>query len=380
MLERNQSRIEKALGERVAVKYILERRDLSGCGYEDRVVRDYDVILKDPSVSIVCEMLGGTQPAFDFSMAALRAGKHVVTSNKEVVARFGVQLLTAAAENGVRYLFEASVGGGIPLLHAFDDSLRGCEIFRIDGILNGTTNYILTRMHDCSSEFEEALQEARRLGYAEANPTADISGADACRKILILAAMAWGELAAGEAVSCEGITGITPAHNEFAARCGGSVKLVATAERGEQGLFLAVSPCVVFDGNPLSAAKGVFNAVRITAGDLGDVMFYGMGAGKLPTASAVLSDILSAAERRGADKPRRFAEHTLPLVDEKEQNCDYCISLRCHRDALNGRIPSYCVLSEQEGVIDLLCEDISKSQLLEATAGLEILGLMRALV
>ncbi len=380
VLERNRTKIAEALGENVAIRYILDKRDLSDTIYGDRAVRDFDVILKDPEVSVVCEMLGGTQPAFDYSMAALRAGKSVVTSNKEVVARFGDLLLAAAKENGVRYLFEASVGGGIPLLHAFDDSLRGCVISRIDGILNGTTNYILTRMHDCASGFEDALQEARRLGYAEANPSADISGADAFRKICILAAMAWGGLVSGDAACCEGISAVTQEHNAFASRCGGTVKLVATAAREEELLSLSVSPCVVMDDNPLSAASGVFNAVKIAAGDLGDVMFYGMGAGKYPTASAVISDILAAAEKKASERPRLFTAYPYPLVDPAEWRTDYCLSVRCHRDALGERLPAYCVLHEADGVLDLLCEDISKKTLLEAMAGIEVLMLMRAVV
>ncbi|MBQ7364459.1 MAG: homoserine dehydrogenase [Clostridia bacterium] len=174
VLKRNQDKIRAAVGDEVFVKYVLDKRDLSQSEYADRAVLDIDIIMNDPEVSVVCEMLGGTQPAYDFSMAALKAGKSVVTSNKEVVARFGVALLETARENGVHYLYEASVGGGIPILHAMDDSLKGCHIHRIDGILNGTTNYILTRMHDCASSFSDALDEARKLGYAEANPTADI--------------------------------------------------------------------------------------------------------------------------------------------------------------------------------------------------------------
>lgn len=379
VLTHNADKIREAIGDGISVKYVLDKRDLSDTPYADLAVSDIDVILQDPEISIVCEMLGGTQPAYDFSMAALKAGKSVVTSNKEVVARFGVSLLETAKEMGVKYLYEASVGGGIPILHAMEDSLKGCKIRRIDGILNGTTNYILTRMHDCKSTFEDALDEARRLGYAEANPTADISGADACRKICILAAVAWGKLVSGDDVPCVGITDVTAEDNEFAITCDGVLKLVASAVKTEDGLSLSVSPCVVMNDNPLSSAKGVFNAVKLDAGDLGDVMFYGMGAGKLPTASAVVSDIMAIV----TDKEKKYTE----FLQNDEALCElaslsdsYCLAVEGDTETLNAKIPSMVLLAEKGNTKYILCENMSQNEILTALDGFTVMKCMRAIV
>ena len=380
VLVRNREKISAAVGDEIMVKYVLDKRDLSGTAYADCAVTEIDEILDDPEVSIVCEMLGGTQPAYDYSMAALKAGKSVVTSNKEVVARFGVSLLETAKQMGVHYLYEASVGGGIPVLHALDDSLKGCRIRRIDGILNGTTNYILTRMHDCMSTFGDALDEARRLGYAEANPTADISGADTCRKICILAAMAWGKLISGDEVPCVGITEITAEDNDFAISCDGVLKLVATAIRTDGGLSLSVSPCVVMNDNPLSSAKGVFNAVKFDAGDLGDIMFYGMGAGKLPTASAVVSDIMAAILRKDTDRYTVFIENDEALLDKAELADSYCLAVEAKSEIVSERIPSMILLSEKDGVSYILCESMSENAIHAALEGLSVSKCMRAIV
>ena len=380
VLERNRKKIRDAVGCDVTVKYVLDKRDLSDTAYASLAVTDIDVILNDPEVSIVCEMLGGTQPAYDYSMAALRAGKNVVTSNKEVVARFGVSLLKTAQEMGVSYLYEASVGGGIPVLHAMDDSLKGCEIRRIDGILNGTTNYILTRMHDCKSSFEDALDEARRLGYAEANPTADISGADACRKICILSALAWGELVPGESVPCEGITEITADDNEFAILCDGVLKLVATAKKSEEGLQLSVSPCVVMNENPLASAKGVFNAVKFDAGDLGDVMFYGMGAGKFPTASAVISDIMAIVRKSSNRRDVVFSEYGGTVPAKEDFSDAYCLAVTADTKVLLERIPTLVVLGEAGDTKYVLCENVTVGELMKTLDGIPVLKCMRAIV
>ena len=380
MLTRNAEYIREAAGDDIAVKYVLDKRDLTGSGYENCAVKSMQEILSDPSVSIVCEMMGGTTPAFEFSLAALKAGKSVVTSNKAVVAKHGVELLAAAKENGVHYLYEASVGGGIPILHAFDDSLKGCRIDRIDGILNGTTNYILTRMHDCGSSFEDALDEAKRLGYAEADPTADVSGADTCRKICILAALAWGKLVDSDTVYCEGITEMNEEHNAFAASCGGALKLVATAKRSEGAPILSVSPCVVMEENPLSSVKGVFNAVKVVAGDMGDLMFYGMGAGKFPTAGAVISDILAILRRKDdTDSYRFFTDNTCELSAYDTTKHAYCVKVKADRKAPDAIPFSYSLLKEENGELYLLIEDITKQELY-AAFGATVSMCMRAIV
>lgn len=381
MLTRNAAYIQEAAGDDIAVKYVLDKRDLTGSGYEDRAVKSMQEILCDPSVSIVCEMMGGTTPAFEYSLAALKAGKSVVTSNKAVVAKHGAELLQAAKENGVHYLYEASVGGGIPILHAFDDSLKGCRIDRIDGILNGTTNYILTRMHDCGSSFEDALDDAKRLGYAEADPTADVSGADTCRKICILAAVAWGKLVDSDTVYCEGITEMTDEHNAFAASCGGALKLVATAMQSNGAPSLSVSPCVVMSENPLASVKGVFNAVMVAAGDLGDLMFYGMGAGKFPTAGAVISDIL-AILRRGdeTDSYRFFTNNTCELSAYGETKYAYCVKVKADRKTIDAMPFTYTLLKEENEDLYLLVEDMTKKELDALLCGMTVSMCMRAII
>ncbi len=293
VIKTNAATVAAQAGDEVNIKYILDLRDFPDHELGDRVVHDFNVILNDPEVSIVAEMMGGSHPAYDFSIAALKAGKNVVTSNKEVVANFGCELLAAAKENGVRYLFEASVGGGIPIIRGLTTSLAGNEICEINGILNGTTNYILTQMKTYGKTMEEALREAQAKGYAEANPDADILGIDACRKICILSALSFGELVASDLVKTEGITNITTADVEKAEANGQSIKLVARARRNDEGkLYMAVSPVAVNNSNPLSTVNDVFNAILVRGNTLGDVMFYGAGAGSLPTASAVVADII----------------------------------------------------------------------------------------
>ena len=381
MLKRNADTIREAAGDDIAVKYVLDKRDLTGSGYEACAVGSMDDIVSDPSVSVVCEMLGGTSPAFEFSLAALKAGKSVVTSNKAVVAKHGVELLQTAKEHGVHYLYEASVGGGIPILHAFDDSLKGCRIDRIDGILNGTTNYILTRMHDCGSSFEDALAEAKQLGYAEADPTADVSGADTCRKICILSALAWGKLSDSDTVYCEGITEMKEEHNAFAAACGGALKLVATAKKSDGAPILSVSPCVVLEENPLSSVKGVFNAVKVLAGDMGDLMFYGMGAGKFPTAGAVISDIIAIIRRKDDTNHYRFFENNtdLPKAYEETKHA-YCVKVTADRAVLEALPFAYTLLKEEDGFLYFLAEDVTKKELDAALGGMTVSLCMRAIV
>ena len=299
--------IKKRLGDEVRVKYILDLRDFPGSRYESRIVHDYGIILNDPDVRVVAEMMGGVHPAADFSRAALEAGKSVVTSNKAVVADCGAELLELARKRGVRYLLEASVGGGIPVVRPMTDDLAENEITKISGILNGTTNFILSKMESEGASFPDALAEAQRLGYAEADPTADVEGYDAARKILILAALAWGKLFPLEAVETLGIRSLTRADVEAAASEGYRVKLVATAEKLANGkIALSVSPRRVPSGTVLASTDGVFNAVRITGSVTGDVLFYGRGAGKLPTAGAVVSDIIDALERKSFAPPALF--------------------------------------------------------------------------
>jgi len=279
----------------VAVKRILDLRDFPESPFGSLVTHDFGDILGDREISVVVEAMGGIHPAYEFTKAALEAGKSVVTSNKQVVAAHGPELLELAKKHGVRYLFEASVGGGIPVIHPLTHDFTANRITRIDGILNGTTNFMLTRMLTAAIDFSAALKEAQANGFAEADPTADVEGHDAARKIVILAALAFGKLLSPENISCRGITKITVQDSRTAAAFGCALKLIAHAEMIGRRVLCTVEPRLVPGEHPLSHIDGVFNGVLVNGDQVGDVMFYGQGAGKLPTASAVAADVVEAA-------------------------------------------------------------------------------------
>lgn len=302
VLTQNSKRIADTIGLDLNIKYILDLREFPNHPLGNRVVHDFNIILNDPEVSVVVEMMGGVHPAYDFSMAAIKAGKNVVTSNKAVVAAFGPELLTEARKQGVRYLFEASVGGGIPIIRPLTEQATRDEITEIAGILNGTTNYILTAMKETGVSFDEALATAQKLGYAEADPSADVDGFDSCRKICILAAVAFGTLIPYEKVKTVGIRAITAKDVEEAEQNDCAIKLVARAVRTDDGIHLSVEPTAVRRGNPLYAIEDVFNGILVRSKVSGDLMFYGKGAGMLPTAGAVVSDILDIAAK-GSQQP-----------------------------------------------------------------------------
>ena len=301
VLTQNKTLIQTRLGCEYNIKYILDLRDFPDSPFADAIVHDFDTILNDKEVTVVAEMMGGSHPAYDFTKACLMAGKNVVTSNKEVVSTFGVELCRLARENGVRYLFEASVGGGIPIIRPLINDLSSNKINKISGILNGTTNYILTSMRDSGASFADALKTAQQLGYAEANPSADVDGIDAARKIVILAALASGKLIDPKSIYTQGITKITLEETALAQLFGYTIKLIGHTEIGENGLVAMVSPRMVSASNPLCRIDDVFNGVLVDANMVGEVMFYGPGAGKLPTASAVVADIIDIIANRDAD-------------------------------------------------------------------------------
>ncbi len=297
LIDRNKEIIARDCGTEVEIKYIVDIRDFTGHPLEHKIVKDFNIVVNDPEVKIVAEMIGGSHPAFDFSIAALKAGKHVVSSNKEVVANFGEVLLSTAAENNVAYLFEASVGGAIPIIRPMRESLSSDKILEVNGILNGTTNYILTKMLTDGASFEDALAKARELGYAEANPSADVDGIDACRKICILAALAYGKIYPSELISTEGIRNISRRDAADATELGAQIKLIGHAEQTEDGkVLISVSPRFVPVTHPLSGVSDVFNGILVSGEAVGDLMFYGRGAGRIPTAGAVLADIVEVVK------------------------------------------------------------------------------------
>lgn len=299
VIETNKKEVNKKAGEELNVKYILDLRDFPGDPYEDKVVHDVEVILNDPEVKIICETMGGVKPAYDFTKRALLAGKSVCTSNKELVANHGPELIRIAHENDCNYLFEASVGGGIPIIRPLNSSLTAEKIDAITGILNGTTNYILTKMETEGADFESVLKEAQDRGYAERNPEADVEGYDACRKIAILSSLVCGKNVKYEDIYTEGITKITADDFKYAKAMNSSIKLLAQSKEKDGKIYAMVSPFLISKEHPLAMVNGVFNAIFVHGNMLGDSMYYGRGAGKLATASAVVADVIDCARHIG---------------------------------------------------------------------------------
>lgn len=372
VLTENSKLIAKHCGEEVNIKYILDLRDFPEHPLGDRVVHDISVILNDPEVSLVAEMMGGSHPAYEFSCSALAAGKHVVTSNKEVVANFGVELLELARENNVCYCFEASVGGGIPIIRPLQTDLASNEIIAISGILNGTTNFILTKMDKEGADFATVLKEAQAKGYAEANPAADVEGLDAARKIVILSALAFGALLDPNKINTEGITGITSDHTSFAKEFGGAVKLIGHTTRIDGRILAMVSPFFVPAENPVSHVDGVFNGILVDANMLGRALFYGAGAGKLPTASAVVADIIDILSGRAKERalPEWHKATEADVADASALSCRrYCLfegCPKCAEKALKALNTENVVL--RDGKFALISEKMTAAEVDAALA------------
>ena len=299
VIEKNKDMVNKKAGEELSIKYILDLRDFPGDPYENKVVHDYQTIVNDPEIQIICETMGGTGAAYEFTKQALQVGKSVCTSNKELVAAHGPELLTMAKEHKCNYLFEASVGGGIPIIRPLNYSLTAEKIESITGILNGTTNYILSKMEKEGADFDAVLKRAQEKGYAERNPEADVEGYDACRKIAILSSLMLGENVDYRKVYTEGITKITATDFAYAKEMDMSIKLLAMSKEVGAETLAMVAPFMISADHPLHMVNGVFNAVFVHGNMLGDSMYYGKGAGKLPTASAVVSDVIDCARHIG---------------------------------------------------------------------------------
>lgn len=306
-------RISKNAGDKVHVKYILERKDYPEELRTPNMVFDYDVILDDNEVDIVVEVIGGTEPSYTFVKKALMAGKSVVTSNKALVAEHGKELLQIAYENNVNFLIGASVGGGIPVIRPMNVSLTADTIEGIEGILNGTTNFILSQMYENDMEFDEALKQAQQNGYAELNPEADVLGHDTARKIAILLSLATGKFADYKEISCKGITEVTKKDMELAKSLHCDIKLVAWAKIEEDCAYAFVCPAFVKKEHPLNNIRDVFNGVLIKGKVTGDVMFYGRGAGKLPTASAVVADVIDCIKNKNTQILTPWEEKPLDI-------------------------------------------------------------------
>ena len=334
----NNAIVSKNAGDTLQVKRILDLRDFPGDPYENLLTHDFNDILNDEEISIVVETMGGVGVAYKFTKACLEAGKSVCTSNKELVAEHGRELMLTALEHGANYMFEASCGGGIPIIRSLVSAVTGDEIEKVSGIINGTTNYILTQMHDNGTDFDEALAEAQRLGFAELHPEADIEGFDPCRKIAILSSIAYDKAVDYKDIHCEGITKISAEDFVYAEKFGMAIKLIASSEKVKNGYACLVAPRMVDETSPLAGVNGAFNAVFIRGNMLGDAMFYGSGAGSLPTASAVVGDVVACAKYAGRNEMKIWSEEKLDLVPYDKIRSTFLVRVKGKPDDYIDRI------------------------------------------
>ncbi len=310
LLTKNVNEVTSLGGDTVNIKYILDLRDFPDSPFADKVIHDFNIIVNDPEIDTVIEVMGGSHPAYEFTVSALKAGKNVITSNKEVVANFGDEFMKIAEQEGVCYRFEAAVGGGIPVLSPIISCVRQNKITEVRGILNGTTNYILTKMFSLGDSFESALADAQAKGYAERNPDADILGTDACRKIAILTALVTGKLIPTDKIHTEGITGVRHEDVLCADKVGLKIKLLGRCLVDGDNVTAMVAPFMLSSDAPLSGVSGVFNAVEVVGEPINSVMFYGPGAGAGPTASAVVGDLMEIM--------RSGRSYAVPVMEKTE--------------------------------------------------------------
>ncbi len=384
VLTTNGGLIDHRVDDLVRLKYILDVRDFPDSPYADLFVKDFAAIEGDPEVDIVVETIGGATIALDFTTRALKAGKSVVTSNKELVATHGYELLQLAKEHGCSYLFEASVGGGIPILRPLTSCLAANELEQVTGILNGTTNYILTRMIRAGLTFDQALAEAQANGYAEKDPTADVDGHDACRKICILAALSFGRHVYPDQVPTQGIRGVTLEDVAYADSMGCKIKLLGRAIRQPEGKVCAfVAPHLVPGENPLAGVEDVFNAIAVTGNAIGDVMFYGRGAGKLPTASAVVADVIDIAKDLKKDRHNGWEEGSPDLMVSPDGLASpWYVRARLSADEARKRCGDIQLLARSgapAGEAAFLTAPMTEPELREKLSGADVGSLFRVL-
>ncbi len=378
----NNKKLTDAIGDAIEVKYIFDKREFPGTVWQDKVVHDIDIIMNDPDVSVVVECMGGAHPAYDFSIEALKRGKSVVTSNKEVVAKFGHELLETARANGVGYMFEASVGGGTPVIRPLVKCLAANEIDSVCGILNGTTNYILTMMNKYSESFDTALAAAQEKGYAERDPSDDINGIDTCRKICILADIAFGYGMDSTKVYAEGITKIRNKDVALAEKLGSSIKLLGRARKEGDRVSVMVAPFIVSRERVIAGIDDVFNAVAVNGNAVGEVTLCGRGAGMLPTASAMVADIVDVAVNGGLNvswcAPDRSPEGVLMTPDEVEDK--YYVALKAdsisEAEKALALVMDIKVLSADGGEIAIETPKMPYGELKSKLSALEAKGIM----
>lgn len=334
----NGDSIRKKCGHEINIKYVLDLRDFPGSPIEDKIVHDYNIILNDPEIKIVVEVMGGVEPAYTFVKNAIMNGKSVCTSNKELVAKHGAELLELSKTQKVNFLFEASVGGGIPIIRPLNQSLTADEIEEITGILNGTTNYMLTKMSDEGANFDEVLKDAQAKGYAERHPEADVEGYDACRKIAILSSLAFGMQVDFEDIYTEGITKITDIDIKYAKAMGARIKLLGSSKKEGSHVYAMVAPMMIFQSHPLFSVNDVFNGIFVRGNVIGDVMFYGSGAGKLPTASAVVADVVDAAKHIGTNIMTFWSSKKLELSNIAKAEYKYFVRIGEQSEAVKEEV------------------------------------------
>lgn len=376
LLQSNAQNISAAAREEIEIKYILAAREHPESPFRDRIIHDFSLIERDPEISVVAECIGGAGVAFDYVSRALRAGKSVVTSNKELIAEKGLELLALAKQRRVSLLFEASVGGGIPIIRPLAQCLAANRIDEVYGILNGTTNYILTQMLQCGKDFEAALREAQALGYAEADPSADVDGIDACRKISILADMCFGRNVCPADVATEGIRSITARDACFAEALGCSIKLLGRAVRHEEGACVYVAPHLIAKNALLSNVSGVMNGIVVRANAVGECFFYGPGAGKLPTASAMVADIIDAVLHEADRKYIDWGAHAA-LTPAEELPGRWYVRLRA--DERTRALAAGLPCAEKEGELAFLSREMPRRELDGLLSGFDTARVLRVL-
>lgn len=372
ILEKNRARIKKTSGEDLEVKYVLDLREFEGDPIQSKIVHDYQVIAQDPEISVVVETMGGVEPAYTFVKAMLEAGKHVTTSNKALVADKGAELIALAAEKNVNFLFEASVGGGIPIIRPLMSSITGDEIVEISGIVNGTTNYMLTKMTNEGLAFDDVLKEAQAKGYAEKDPTADVEGYDACRKIAILTSLVCGQQVNYEDIHTEGITRITPIDIMYAKEMGRAIKLLAMSRQTAGGYVAMVAPFLIPKEHPLYNVNDVFNAIFVKGNMLGDSMFYGSGAGKLPTASAVVGDIVDIVKHMHTHIILNWDAEPVKLADYKTNETRFFVRTKASKEEVSRTFGSveFVDIEELADEIGFVTETMSEAAYEEKAAQL----------
>ena len=378
VLRINKEKIAQRAGEEIEVKYILDLRDFPGDPMENAIVHDYQVIVDDPEIGVVVETMGGVEPAYTFVKAMLEAGKQVATSNKNLVAAKGAELIKIARDHNVNFQFEASVGGGIPIIRPLNKCLTADEIEEITGILNGTTNYMLTKMAQEGADFDEVLKDAQDKGYAEKDPTADIEGHDPCRKIAILTSLVCGQQVDFEDIHCEGITKITATDFKYAEVMNRSIKLLASSRKVGGSYSCMVAPFMLAAEHPLCGVNGVFNGIFVHGNVLGDAMFYGSGAGKLPTASAVVADVVDMVKHKNTNIYIDWKPEKIELVDYKDSRNSFFVRTSSDQAAVEAAFGKVTYVSAGiDGEIGFTTGEMSESEFEESAAKIELINRIR---